>query len=261
MTKDDLIEFARETVEVSKHRKYKVRGKDILIKTPFLTTLHEKPKLYGKKGKKEGNVVFVQESVNTAIESYKGQSNVTVLNFASAKNPGGGFLSGSRAQEECLARTSNLYLSLRKFQQDFYEKNRKENNPLYTDAMIFSRNVTFFRHEDGEFMAEPILVNVITSPAVNAGVAKQLKINDSVIEDAMQQRIRYIIHLAAIERTDYLILGAFGCGVFQNDDKKVAKMFKQVLEVEKMKYCFKEVKFAIYDDMYKVDRFRKYYIN
>jgi uncharacterized protein (TIGR02452 family) len=34
------------------------------------------------------------------------------LNFASAKNPGGGFLSGSQAQEESLARASGLYSTL-----------------------------------------------------------------------------------------------------------------------------------------------------
>src|SRR3954463_12627680 len=37
---------------------------------------------------------------------------VACLNFASAKNPGGGFLSGSQAQEESLARASGLYASL-----------------------------------------------------------------------------------------------------------------------------------------------------
>src|SRR3569623_189973 len=34
------------------------------------------------------------------------------LNFASAKNPGGGFLTGAQAQEESLARASGLYAML-----------------------------------------------------------------------------------------------------------------------------------------------------
>ncbi|HBR75644.1 MAG TPA: TIGR02452 family protein, partial [Cyanobacteria bacterium UBA11159] len=37
---------------------------------------------------------------------------IGVLNFASAKNPGGGFLRGTQAQEESLARSSALYKSL-----------------------------------------------------------------------------------------------------------------------------------------------------
>src|SRR5258705_8268933 len=36
-------------------------------------------------------------------------AHVAVLNFASAKNPGGGFLGSARAQEEDLARASALY--------------------------------------------------------------------------------------------------------------------------------------------------------
>ena len=41
-----------------------------------------------------------------------GAGPVAALNFASAKNPGGGFLGGSQAQEESLARSSALYASL-----------------------------------------------------------------------------------------------------------------------------------------------------
>ena len=38
--------------------------------------------------------------------------NVIALNFTSAINPGGGYLNGSKAQEESLCRASMLYKSL-----------------------------------------------------------------------------------------------------------------------------------------------------
>ncbi|HEX4516360.1 MAG TPA: TIGR02452 family protein, partial [Polyangiaceae bacterium] len=40
------------------------------------------------------------------------ESRVCVLNFASARKPGGGFLGGAKAQEEDLARASALYACL-----------------------------------------------------------------------------------------------------------------------------------------------------
>jgi uncharacterized protein (TIGR02452 family) len=42
----------------------------------------------------------------------EGAERIGALNFASAKNPGGGFLNGSEAREESLARSSALYASL-----------------------------------------------------------------------------------------------------------------------------------------------------
>src|SRR4051812_30696833 len=40
---------------------------------------------------------------------------VLALNFASARHPGGGFLKGSQAQEESLARASGLYACIAQF--------------------------------------------------------------------------------------------------------------------------------------------------
>jgi len=60
-------------------------------------------------------------AVRDLIEA--GNDDVLCLNFASARNPGGGFLGGSQAQEESIARATGLYKSL--LQADvYYETNR-----------------------------------------------------------------------------------------------------------------------------------------
>ena len=70
-------------------------------------------------------------------------SRVSCLNFASAKNPGGGFLGGSEAQEESLVRSSALYDSLVK-QTRYYEYNRNKRTALYSDYIIYTPDVPVF---------------------------------------------------------------------------------------------------------------------
>jgi uncharacterized protein (TIGR02452 family) len=69
------------------------------------------------------------------------------LNFASAKNPGGGFLTGAQAQEEALARSSALYPCLLKVPQ-YYERNRANRSTIYLDLLIYSPSVPFFRNDE-----------------------------------------------------------------------------------------------------------------
>src|SRR5215831_18780604 len=93
---------------------------------------------------------------------------VVALNFASAKNPGGGFLRGAKAQEEDLARCSALY-TCQLEKRRYYDANRQCGTLLYTDHLIYSPRVPFFRDDALALIDEPFFVSVITSPAPNAG--------------------------------------------------------------------------------------------
>ncbi|PRB03119.1 TIGR02452 family protein [Chryseobacterium sp. MYb7] len=172
------------------------------------------------------------------------QEKIMCLNFASAKNPGGGFINGAEAQEESLARTSGLYESLLQA-WDYYTIHRAMESCFYTDTMIYSPKVPVFRKDKGELLPKPVLCNFITSPAVNAGVVKRQEPERAhEILDAMDLRMDKMLSLALQQGNEVLILGAWGCGVFKNDPKEIAGLFRKHLQ-GKYKNKFKRVVFAV----------------
>ena len=171
------------------------------------------------------------------------QRGICVLNFASSKNPGGGFENGAMAQEEALCQASNLYNILSKH-REFYEYNRKNlNKGLYSDGIIFTRNVLFFRNKYKN--VEPQLADVITCPAPNFKAARRNGVSETEIENTMYRRIEQIIKVAIANDVRVLVLGAFGCGVFGNNPNKVANIMAKILTTKGYSEYFDEIIFAM----------------
>jgi len=97
---------------------------------------------------------------------------VAVLVFASARNPGGGFLNGAQAQEESLARGSALYPCLRAA-GDFYAHHRATPELTYTDRVIYSPGVPVFRDDKGRLLTEAYPVTFLTSAAPNLAAIRR----------------------------------------------------------------------------------------
>ena len=58
------------------------------------------------------------------------------------------------------------------------------------------------------------------------------------------ERGKHILHVAAANHADILILGAFGCGAFENDPVSVSSAYRDILD--EYRGYFEEIVFAIY---------------
>jgi uncharacterized protein (TIGR02452 family) len=176
-----------------------------------------------------------------------GEGPVAALNFASARNPGGGFLGGAEAQEESLARSSALHASqLRAW--EFYERHRSAASLLYSDAMILSPGCPIIRDDDGILLEVPLLASFITSPAPNAGATAANRPQESPrIPEVLRGRSGLVLAIAASHGYENLILGAWGCGVFRNDPALVAAAFMGHLRSVEWAGCFRRVVFSVLD--------------
>jgi hypothetical protein len=88
------------------------------------------------------------------------------LVFASARNPGGGFRTGARAQEEDIARCSALHACLDTVPA-FYAYHRAEPDLRYSDRIIYSPHVPVFRDDSGRLLDRPHHAALITAAAPN----------------------------------------------------------------------------------------------
>eukprot|EP01025_Chloroclados_australasicus_P019545 TRINITY_DN20673_c0_g1_i3.p2 TRINITY_DN20673_c0_g1~~TRINITY_DN20673_c0_g1_i3.p2 ORF type:complete len:279 (-),score=21.67 TRINITY_DN20673_c0_g1_i3:395-1231(-) len=262
MNRQRRAEVARQTCEILNQGQY-INGKGATInfaqelrKAVENTTIYweyENEKLQSdfenlKIDEEQSIIECVNETTLQAAERVKkeGYENVVCLNFGSAKNPGGGFLGGSQAQEESLARCSGLYACLTE-NNDMYNDNKRTNSTFYSDHMIYSPSVPVFRNDNDQLLDEPYYVSFITAAAVNAGLVRKRSPNESSsIGNIMQHRIQRVLTLALLQKNDAIILGAWGCGVFQNDPRLIAECFAQsIRQDERFVDKFRKIVFAI----------------
>ncbi|MGW6274901.1 TIGR02452 family protein [Streptomyces sp. NPDC055060] len=173
---------------------------------------------------------------------------VAVLNFSSARNPGGGYLNGAQAQEEALCRASALYTCVRSA-REFYDHHRAHRDPFYTDRVIHSPAVPVFRDDRGRLLDQAYRVGFLTSAAPNAGVVlRQTPERAADLPSALARRAERVLETAVAHGYRRLVLGAWGCGVFQNDPAQVAEAFRVPLdEGGRFHGAFEHVVFGVLD--------------
>jgi uncharacterized protein (TIGR02452 family) len=166
------------------------------------------------------------------------------LVFASARNPGGGFLNGAQAQEESLARSSALYPCLRAA-GDFYAHHRSHPELLYSDRVIYSPHVPVFRDDQGRLLPRAYPVSFLTAAAPNrAAITRGQPQHLPDLPAVLARRAGRVLRVAAAHGHRRLVLGAWGCGVFGNDPATVAVAFATALHRSPW---FDQVVFAVLD--------------
>lgn len=202
------------------------------------------------RGSGDTRVEVVRETTLEAVERLSGSGSgggaVAALNFASARNPGGGVERGAQAQEESLARSSGLYDALIRC-PEFYEAHRNDRDPFYSDRVVHTPGVPVFRRDDGSWLPVPLRVAFLTSAAPNRGAIERDRPSAvGRIAGVLATRARGVLAVAAHHGEARLVLGAWGCGVFGNEPAEVAAAFAVHVRGE-FAGVFEQVVFAIPD--------------
>lgn len=186
-------------------------------------------------------------------------SKIAVMNFANAFHAGGGVTTGAGAQEECLCRTSTLYplLYRRSLRDTFYKHHHTLKTAKASDALIYTEGVVICKTDTDLPKRMPkedwVSVDVITIAApdlrTTSNIHAALVGNGTFMNDAelFGYHIKRAIHMltcAAAMGADTLVLGAFGCGAFQNNPEVVARAYK--LALQEFPKAFKKIEFAVY---------------
>ncbi len=203
-SREYLIDVFQDTVEKVESGKYKqyLKSKKLELDTIYLDYYEY-----------TDNISVINEDCISTAERFSKMDKTCMLNMASYKRPGGGVKNGAMAQEEELARRSNLMWGL---PQEYY--------PLESNEFIYTQDVEFFK--DSYYNeVESFTCDIITMAAVNLNGLDKPRNYISLMTD----KIDHILYVPYKNGCKNLVLSAFGCGVFKNDPEFVSSLFKDSL--------------------------------
>lgn len=274
-TRDERIEVFEDTQKWIENDADLSQSVDLAKKATKVFFEDDYPKFDQKNLKDTKISVTGERSYEAAMRLNKENpgSKITVMNFANAFRAGGGVTKGSSAQEECLCRTSTLYPLLYRnyLRNTFYKHHADLNTPKASDSLVYTEGVIICKTDEDLPKRMPkegwVTVDVITIAAPDLRdksnihaplVGNGTYMNDAELFGYHVKRAIHMLTVAASMKADTLVLGAFGCGAFENNPKVVAKAYKTALEV--FPNVFERITFAVYctpNNSYNFDTFKK----
>lgn len=178
--------------------------------------------------------ITAEDSLSAAERLVREGKKPVVLNFASGRNPGGGYKRGTVGQEEDLCRTTHLASRLESPEAaPFYRYHAQAGSSLFSDYCIYTPDVGV----GGALWTCAFL----TCAAPNIGRITHEEWDE--VRTVLKKRALRILSVAAQFEHPAIVLGAWGCGHFRNDPPAVAQAFHDALD--QLGGCFDEVVFPI----------------
>lgn len=183
-----------------------------------------------------GKIHFEQmDTISAAIKyakPYFFSPAVDFLVFASSKHYGGGIWNGAKAQEEDIFLCTDLFMLKDEVQEIYY--------PLKGILSIDCHIV-----KDKNF--EPLIREIPARAFFAAAPNLNKKMNDPKLDVDFYSRMLCLTDATLDHSSETtLVIGAWGCGVFKNDPKEVAELFKNIMPL--LLEDYKEVVVAIPDE-------------
>jgi uncharacterized protein (TIGR02452 family) len=177
------------------------------------------------------------DCIDVALRLKEGEARMRplVLTLADDREAGWGVAFGTGAQEESLWRRTALCVTQK---QDFY--------PLGREA-IYSPGVPVLRRSEQEgyrWYDVPKVLDFVACPAIKMPewVEPDGDLRD-VDKEELAERVRLILRVAATKGHDAVVLGAMGCGGWNNPPRAVARVFARILP--EFQGVFKQIVVAI----------------
>lgn len=201
----------------------------------------------------------ILETAGKFRREYKGDR-IGILNFASAVSPGGAVIRGGHAQEECLCRCTTLYpcLNTEELWMTYFNDNRRKGDRLYQDACIYTPGVICIKEdtqrpklmEHSNWFSVDVIScavhGVWNTPVAGTDLPDKEKVllDEREGKTLLVKQVRGMLHVAAGNRTDILIIGVPDYGEMSSLPDMLEYILKKALK--EYRYSFKAVVFAAY---------------
>ena len=159
-------------------------------------------------------------------------SDLLLLNLANERYPAGCKLPIGTTQEEHIFRCTNAYLTL---ERTLY--------PFEINEFIYTPTLSIFKDDKYNKLKEPVIVSMLTIAALDNPQVENNKYKYVKDYYTMVNKIEAIFRHADIYEAKILILGALGCGVFNNPTDEVVTIFNDC--IERYRYSFQAIYFTI----------------